>query len=61
MVSQTGGTWHKAIEVPGTAALNRGGEAFITSVACGAAGECSAGGDYRDSSGNHQVFVVSET
>jgi len=61
VVSQVNGTWHTAIEVPGTAALDRGGFAFITSVSCGSAGNCSAGGDYRDSSGNRQVFVVSQT
>ena len=61
VVSQVNGTWHTAIEVPGTAALNRGGFAEITSVSCAAAGECSAGGDYVDSSRRTQVFVVSET
>src|SRR5438552_1709667 len=52
--------WGTAEEVPGTAALNRGGFAVITSVSCAAAGNCSAGGVYRDSSGNQQVFVVSQ-
>jgi len=61
VASQTGGTWHTAIEVPGTAALNRGRGAQITSVSCGAAGNCSAGGDYKDSSGHHQAFVASQT
>ena len=55
-----GHVWGTAIEVPGTAALNRGGSADITSVSCGSAGNCSAGGDYRDSSGNRQAFVVSQ-
>ena len=60
VVSQVGGTWHTAIEVPGTAALNRGGGAEIAAVSCGAAGNCSAGGDYTDISGNGQVFVVGQ-
>ena len=60
VVSQTGGTWHPAIEVPGTAALNQIGDAVITSVSCASAGNCSAGGDYTDSSGNIQAFVDSE-
>jgi hypothetical protein len=60
VVSRVNGTWHTAIEVPGTAALNRGGFAEVTSVSCGAAGNCSAGGDYLDSSGNVQVFVVNQ-
>ena len=62
VVSQTGGTWRPAIEVPGTAALNQGGSAGITSLSCAPAGNCSAGGHYIDSSRSiQQVFVVSET
>ena len=61
VVNQVNGTWHTAIEVPGTAALNQGGGAGTASVSCAAAGECSAGGDYADSSGHVQVFVDSKT
>ena len=61
VVSETNGTWGKAEEVPGTAALNTGGEAGIASVSCASAGNCSAGGYYTDSSGHDQAFVVSET
>ena len=61
VASQVNGTWGTAIEVPGTAALNQGeGGTFITSVSCGAAGTCSAGGDYLDSSLRQQAFVVSQ-
>ena len=60
VVSQVSGTWGTALEVPGTAALNRGGNAVIGSVSCAAAGNCSAGGSYEDSSGHEQAFVVSE-
>src|SRR5260370_37896605 len=38
--------WGTAQEVPGTAALNRGGDAFIASVSCAAADNCGAGGGY---------------
>ena len=61
VVSETNGTWGTAQEVPGTAALNTGGAAEIASVSCASAGNCSAGGDYLDSSGNQQAFVVNET
>ena len=61
VVNETNGTWHTAKEVPGTAALNQGGGAYIESVSCAVAGNCSATGDYTDSSGNVQVFVVNET
>jgi hypothetical protein len=60
VVSQTSDTWHTAIEVPGTAAVNQGGEAGVA-VSCGAAGECGAGGEYTDSSFHRQAFVVSQT
>jgi hypothetical protein len=60
VVSQVNGTWGTAEEVPGTAALNAGGDAFINSVSCASAGNCSAGGDYTDGSGGQQVFVASE-
>jgi hypothetical protein len=56
----TGGTWGKAMEVPGTAALNQGEVANIESVSCARAGYCSAGGYYTDSSGHEQAFLVNE-
>ncbi len=61
VVSQTGGTWGPAEEVPGTATLNKGGDAGISSVSCATAGHCSAGGAYQNSSGHTQAFVVSQT
>ncbi len=54
------GTWRTAIEVPGSGALNKGGNAEVFSVSCASAGNCAAGGFYKDSSGHLQVFVVSE-
>src|SRR5258708_5762293 len=56
------GTWEPAQEVPGTAALNRGGFAEITSVSCARAGDCSAGGFYADGSFHLrlQAFVAGE-
>jgi len=61
VVSQTNGTWGTAEEAPGIATLNAGGSAVLDSVSCAAVGECSAGGYYTDSSGNHQALVISET
>ena len=61
VVTETGGTWGTAQEVPGTDALNSGGYAQITSVSCAAAGECSAGGEYTDSTSATEAFVVSQT
>src|SRR5215469_12297960 len=48
------GGWDKAIEVPGTAALNTGRFAQVLSVSCAAAGSCAAGGVYRSGSSHNQ-------
>ena len=61
VLSETKGRWSKAIEVPGSAALNGGGSAGVDSVSCGAAGACAAGGGYEDGSANYQAFVVNST
>jgi hypothetical protein len=60
VVTEAGGRWRKAIEVPGTAALNEGGFAEVRSVSCAAAGSCAAGGSYLDRFGNKQAFVVTQ-
>lgn len=54
------GSWRTAEEVPGTATLNAGGSATVTSVSCTSAGDCAAVGSYEDSSGHYQAFVVTE-
>jgi hypothetical protein len=46
--------------VPGSGALNAGGDARVGSVSCALAGNCAAGGFYTDGSGHFQVFVVGE-
>jgi hypothetical protein len=60
VVSQAGGTWGTAEEIPGTAALNAGGAAYVNAVSCASAGNCDAGGNYTDGSGNQQAFVASQ-
>jgi hypothetical protein len=61
VVNQVNGTWHNAQEIPGTAALNKGGFAGVYSVSCASAGNCAAGGFYHDGAGRVQAFVASET
>jgi hypothetical protein len=53
-------TWRKAQEVPGTATLNAGGDAGVTSLSCPVAGACAAAGDYKPKEGPNQIFVVYE-
>ncbi|HXT91107.1 MAG TPA: hypothetical protein VN714_17790, partial [Trebonia sp.] len=60
VAAEMSGTWRKAIEVPGGAALNRGGSTpDLVEVSCGAAGNCSAVSGYTDASHHHQAFVIS--
>jgi hypothetical protein len=51
VVNEVNGTWGTAQEVPGTAALNTGGNADVSSVSCASAGNCSASGNYTLNSG----------
>ncbi len=60
VANEANGTWGDAEEVPGTETLNAGGNAELWSVSCPSAGNCAAGGYYRDTSGHQQVFVVNE-
>ncbi len=60
VVSERGGVWGTARGVPHTAALNRGGAAYVASVSCSSAGNCAAGGTYTDASLNSQAFVATE-
>ena len=60
VVNQTGGVWGRAEEVPGTASLNAGGDAVVYSVSCSSAGNCAAGGYYRDASSRTQGLIVNE-
>jgi hypothetical protein len=62
VANETNGTWRKAVEVPGTAALNVGHDAQVSSVSCAIAGSCSAGGYYTDNSlhAHRHAFVVNE-
>jgi len=59
VVNRVSGTWGQAKEVPGIAALNQVPIASVTALSCASAGNCSAAGTYRDSSGHTQVFVAS--
>jgi hypothetical protein len=61
LASDTNGTWHTAIEVPGTGTLNKGGGAGVLSVSCASPGNCAAAGSYTDCSGHTQAFVASQT
>jgi hypothetical protein len=54
------GVWSNAVEAPGTAALNTGGNAGIGPLDCPSVGNCSAGGSYKSASTGYQAFVIDE-
>jgi hypothetical protein len=56
------GHWGPAVPVPGLGGrgLNAGGQAWVTSVSCASAGNCAAGGSYKDGHGHSLVFVAGE-
>lgn len=60
VLSEVNGHWNNALPVPGLAALNTNGLAEVRTVSCASAGNCAAGGDYRDSPDRSQAFVVDE-
>jgi hypothetical protein len=62
VVSERNGRWGRAVEVPGLRALNAGSGGLVGtgSVSCWSAGNCVAGGDYTDRSGDQLGFVASE-
>jgi hypothetical protein len=59
-VSETDGRWGAEAAIPGLIKLNSGGDVQFTSVSCGAAGDCSAGGSY-DNGSTDIAFVVSQS
>jgi hypothetical protein len=61
VVDEAGGVWGRAQEVPGTAALNAGGGARVSTVSCAPGGGCAAGGYYTNSNGKEHGFVVSQS
>src|SRR5207248_1599651 len=61
LLTETGGTWTQAVEAvpPANAAPNP--NVTLPSVSCASAGNCSAVGTYRDSSGADQGLLLTET
>jgi hypothetical protein len=59
VITETGGTWGAITELPGTDALNAGGEAHVNSVSCAPDASCAAGGYYTDAANHLQAFTAS--
>jgi hypothetical protein len=60
VADERNGVWGTAIEVPGLAALDAGGNNEVLTVSCGPAGSCAAGGYYAGGSRHRQGFVAVE-
>jgi hypothetical protein len=58
VINQTNGTWGRASNIAGLKALNTDGAAAVDAVSCPRAGQCVAGGAYRDSSRHFRAFVT---
>jgi hypothetical protein len=60
VLTETAGTWTPGVEaaLPANAA---GTQARLDSVSCASAGNCTAVGQYTDSSGNYQQVLVTQT
>lgn len=58
---ENGAVWGSAIEAPGVASLNAGGEGVLNSVSCVTNGNCTAVGSYLDNDGIFQPMALTET
>jgi hypothetical protein len=61
VANEVAGTWSSAEQIPGTALLNTGTTADFNAISCPSVGNCTAVGDYTDTSNALQAFVVQET
>jgi hypothetical protein len=59
VAQERNGRWGKPTAVPGLAALEGGGYAYVNSVGCASAGNCAAGGTYSGR-GQQEGFVAVE-
>ena len=58
VAGEVNGIWGRAVEVPGLGALNKGGNAAVSSVSCAGPDSCVAGGFYQNR--GKQGFVADE-
>ena len=61
LLTETSGNWAPGVEAPPPANAEPNRFTSVGSVSCAAPGDCTAVGNYVDSSGNPQVFLLTET
>ena len=60
VITEKSGHWGNAVPMPGLAALNVTGQAALVALSCGSAGNCTAGGYYRDAKDHQQAFLATQ-
>ena len=60
IVDEVNGTWGTPQQVPGTGALNTGGNAVVNQISCGSPGNCAVVGFYTDKNGHTHGFTADE-
>src|SRR5438876_971921 len=61
LMTETAGTWVTGVEASLPAGAASDPQVSLSSVSCASAGNCSAVGAYRDSSGHNQGLLLTET
>jgi hypothetical protein len=61
LVTEKNGRWGRAFKVPGTAALNTGGDAEVDVVSCTSGEECTAAGFYTGHAGHREPYAITKT
>jgi hypothetical protein len=61
LLSESAGAWSTGIAAPLPPDSGTNPNAYLASIACASASDCSAAGSYSDSSGNGQGMLVSES
>ena len=60
VVTQAHGRWGTARTLPGSVALNGGGNAEVLSASCASPGNCAVAGSYQGAARSRQVFVADQ-
>jgi hypothetical protein len=61
LVSETGGTWKSPVEVTMPAGAAHNPHVESRALSCTSVGNCTAAGEYRDSAGHEQGFLLDES
>jgi hypothetical protein len=60
VASENNGVWSHVIEIPGSAALNGGGDAMVNVISCASNKNCVAGGYYYANPKQREAFLADE-